>query len=373
MKRLYFPAVLILALLVFLAAGPAAAGDKKDRSFVGQSEVILVKAVKVELPPASVTRILPGVVRAETQSALSFRVPGLISELPVSVGQELKKGDLIARLETGDYENALVQARAALAQAQARQADARDQFNRVRKLWADQAVPTSDLDNARAANKSADEAVVMAKQQLDQAARQMKHTDLVAPFDGVVADKMVQAFQTIDAGMPVVLFVDTASLEVKAQLTPAMMRQRDRFDSYACVFPSLDGLRVPASLKGIGPGALPPARTYPIVARFSAPSGAPVLPGAEAILEINVTVPENQRLLLIPASAVVGGNGNATRVWIKDGEAARPVPVTVAGIHGGSMAVSSGISPGDWVITAGQSRLSPGTRIRIAPESGTGM
>ncbi|MEW5734864.1 MAG: efflux RND transporter periplasmic adaptor subunit [Thermodesulfobacteriota bacterium] len=367
---------LCIAAIVFLvAATPVLAAEEgtKGRSEEAGGGAILVKAVQAEKLPAAHHRLLPGVVQAERQTPLSFRVPGLVREISVTVGQRVAKGQIIARLETEDYQIALDQAREALAEAGAQLDDARSQYERVRKLWADQAVSTSDLDSARAAYRSAKDQMAMASRNVEEGGRNLRHTDLAAPYDCIVADKMADVFQTVEAGQPVVLLVDPSSLEVRAQLAASVLAERNRFAEFSCVFPGLGGKSVPARLKGIGPSALPPMFTYPLTVSFSAPEEGTVLPGADALVDITVTTGASESLVMVPVSAIVAGPDSGTLVWLADAGAARPVPVRVEGLSEGSMLLSSGVSPGQWVITAGQSKLEPGAKVRLLPPGEAGQ
>jgi len=342
-------------------------GKAGGRSFVGESAVLPVKAVQARTLPASYPLRLPGVVRADVESVLSFRVPGLVTEIPVKVGQAVRAGDTIARLDAAHYENAVDQARAAVQQALARSQDAQSQYGRVRKLWADQDTSGSQLDDARADARTAQESYRIAGRQLAEAERDLRNATLTAPYDGTVADRLVHPWQTVEAGQPVVLLVDPARLELRSQLPGSMMARKDHFSDFACVFPSRTGLTLPATLKGIGPSALPPNRTFPIAVLLAPPPGTPILPGAEGVLEITVTDPDPAADILVPATAVVADPRGQCRVWVVDPETgeATPHPVEVEGLHDGDMALKTGVSPGQWVVTAGQDRLSPGRKVRI--------
>jgi len=348
-------------------AGARGEKTKAGRTFIGESAVLPVKAVQARRIPASYPLRLPGVVQAHVESALSFRVPGLVTDLPVEIGQAVKRGDTIARLDASHYQNAVDQAQASVDQAQARWQDARAQYDRVRKLWADQDMSASQMDNARADTRAAEEGYRIAARQLAEARRELEYATLASPYDGIVADKQVRVFQTVEAGQPVVLLVDPGQVELRAQLPGSMLARKENFSNFRCVFPALGGLTLPAQIKGIGPSALPPNRTFPITVLLTRPPGTPVLPGTEGTLEITVTDPQPEEDILVPASAVVSDPGGQSLVWVvapESGEV-QPHPVQVEGLRDGDMALKTGVSPGQWVVTAGQDRLSPGRKVRI--------
>ena len=349
------------------------AKGKPSMSFIGESAVLPVKAVEVKQAPPSFELNLPGVVQANVESTLSFRVPGTITEFPVKIGQEMRKGDLIARLDATHYENAVAQAEASRQEALANQQDASAQYGRVRKLWADQDMSTSQMDEARTSARTASQQVKIAGKQLAEARRELANSTLSAPYDGTVANKQVLNYQTVQAGQPVVLFVDTSSMQLRAQLPSSMLWEKDHFSDYKCVFPSLGGLTVDAQLKGIGPSALPPHRTYPVTVVITPPEGTPILPGTEGILRITVTNPGQADYTLVPATAVTSDHKGQSRIWTVDtktGEA-QPRPVEIEALHDGQIALRSGVQAGEWVITAGQNRLTPGRKVKIVKQTGT--
>jgi multidrug efflux pump subunit AcrA (membrane-fusion protein) len=98
------------------------------------------------------------------------------------------------------------------------------------------------------------------------------------------------------------------------------------------------------------------------------------MPGTEGILRITASSDTSQNLILVPASAVTGDYHGTPRVWIADPKSKRahPQAVKLGGLHEGKMSVESGLSLGEWVITAGQAHLNPGQKIKIVkPISGS--
>lgn len=372
MKRL-----LHVGLAVLMGVGVLAwSGCKRDQgkqkpegaaSHAGPVGGLPVKAVQTTRIPHIYHLKFPGMVQADTQSALSFRVPGLIVALPISIGQAVKKGDLIARLDMSDYQDAVDQARDARDRAMDRLQDEQQHYARVRKLWADQDVSTSQLDTARTAARTAEEEVRIAGKRLSEAERRLDHAKLTAPYDGIIADKHVHAFQRVGAGQSVALLVDPSSTRLRAQLPTALIPKKDRFTQYECTFPGVGGVTLKAALEGIGPSALPPIRTFPITVKLPPPADMPILPGTEGSLRITVTNPHAAGEVLVPAGAVVSTPEGKSRVWVVDRKSGKVTPhrVVIKGLHNGQIMCQSGVQAGEWVITAGHSRLSSDTKVHI--------
>ena len=189
----------------------------------------------------------------------------------------------------------------------------------------------------------------------------------MAPFTGIVAQKKVNAFDTVSAGRPIVLFVDLSRLKARAQLSPSLMPERNRFEAYALVIPALNGLRLPATLEGIGPSALPQANTYPITVIFQARPETDLRPGMNGLLEITVKRHVNDRYIQIPLSAVSTDPKGNSRCWVVDKKKGlvQDRQVELGNLTAQGIEVKKGLDTGEWVVTAGIRNLRPGQRVLI--------
>ena len=145
------------------------------------------------------------------------------------------------------------------------------------------------------------------------------------------------------------------------------MPERNRFEAYALVMPGLNGLRLPATLEGIGPSALPQANMYPITVIFQTGPKTDLRPGMNGLLEITVRRRANDRYIQIPPCAVdTDPEGNA-RVWVVDEKkgVVQPRQVLTGGLTKNGIEIKKGLNAGEWVVTAGIRNLRPGQRVLI--------
>ena len=363
----------ILAAFILVCGGSETLLGKKTKqgsstnSSQESKKALPVKAVQVKKANGKQHLDYPGVVLTDNQSELSFRVPGMIEEIPIKVGQILKKGQLLARLDNDHFLNAREQARAAKRQAKVRMLDARSEYQRLTNLLSHRDISKQKLQNAKTQAKTAEENYHIAQKRLAEAERQLGYTTLKAPFDGIVASKKVHSFQTIEAGQPIALMVDSSDLLFRVQLPTSLLPDKNNFQKFECVFPALNGLKIEAKLHGIGPSALPPMHTFPLTVELESGTKHPIMPGTDGILRITVARDSSKSRLLVPASAITSDHKGNPQVWTanpKSGQA-HPRAVKLGGLHGGKMAIESGLSTGEWVITAGQTHLSPGRMIKI--------
>lgn len=355
--------LVFVATCISLGLSTAAAQNKKAQQ---QSTALPIKAAKAR-KPASETRVeIPGQVKAATNSMLSFRVSGLVEAIPVKSGDSVKKGDLIARLDTTHYDNLKSQAQANLKRAQAQAKDTKTEYERLRKLWAKKDVSQRRLENARAAMNSAKESVNAAQKQLDEAQKQLEYAHLKAPYDGLVARVPGSAHENVGAGQAIVKLV-SRKLRFKAFIAPKIWTQKDDFTGYQCIFPALGDLEVKAQLHSIGSSALPPHRLVPVEVTLLKTGKLPVIPGMGGIMRITVKKQENDIACLLPASAVVATPKGKSQVWTVDQQSntVQPKKVKTGQLLNGQIAITSGIQPGQWVVTAGQDVLSSGQKVKI--------
>ena len=366
MRKTFFCFLMMWSLMAMFPPVYAAA-EKSKPVPAGKEDVIPVKAMRVAPAPETFVRRLPSTIIPEVETHLAFRVAGRISSLPVEVGQVVKKGELIALLDPRDFEDAAGEAEAALAQAQARQKDAGLHLKRMQKLWANQDVDISQLDRARADSRSEDDQVKMQQRQSNEARRRLSYTRLEAPYTGVIAKKEANLFVTVAAGQTVVLFVDLSRLKVRAQLSPSLIPERNRFEEYHVVIPALNGFKLQATLQGIGPSAIPPANTYPITVTIHTGPGTDIRPGMNGLLEITVKRATGDRYIQVPLSAVASDPKGNTTVWVvnKKKGVVQPRRVVTGGLVEKGIEIKSGLSAGEWVVTAGLRQLRPGKRVMI--------
>jgi RND family efflux transporter MFP subunit len=149
------------------------------------------------------TRIFPGKVRANRRVKLAFTVSGLITELNALEGQSVEKGEVLARLDARDFQHALNIAKA-------RYAETRQAFKRVSGLREKNIVSVSEYEKVKAEYD-------IAEVELRMRIKALKDTVLIAPFDGVVADRFVENHEHVNAKEPVLSFQDISVTEVVIQ------------------------------------------------------------------------------------------------------------------------------------------------------------
>jgi RND family efflux transporter MFP subunit len=299
----------------------------------------------------------PGRVRAVQRVELAFNVPGQIIEYPVNEGQEIAAGGLIARLNPADYETALAAARAELDAATA-------DYERVQKLWEkSQAVPRAEVDRKRTAMDVARARFAAAQKELDD-------TRLTAPFAGVVARRLAESFQNVQAKEPVVSLQNPDQLEIVIHVPERVVRGEPKRVAGFAVFADLPQRRFPVTLKSFTTEADPQTQTYEVVLGLTRPPDLRVLPGmAVEVLPdtaaIETDAAKAEAGVLIPIEAITATADRTPTVWVVDPETSRVSrrAVETGPVQGGDVTVLKGLAPGERIVTAGVHQLRDGMRV----------
>ena len=354
---------LLLPLIVAcsIASSSALADDPPSTG----SRPIAVRTTTAKLEPYAETLVLTGEVRARASSQLSFRVSGRIAERFVDVGDHVKTGQLLARLDPSQQQADVANAEAALAAAEAGARQAASAFDRQKALLDKGFTTQSAFDAATKAVRTTAGTVDAAKAALDIARANLAYTELHADTDGAVTARTADAGEIVAAARPVfVVAVDgprDAVFDVYEQLFLSLTELPD-ITVGLVKDPSVS---VSGKVREISPTVETRTGTVRVKVDIGTPPaamslGAPVtgqIPGREI------------RAVLLPARALAEQDG-APAVWVvdKDGAGADLRPIGIAAYTTDTLVVESGLSEGDRVVVDGGKLLRPGAAVEIIGE-----
>lgn len=295
----------------------------------------------------------PGRVRAVKRAELAFDVAGKLVEFPVTEGQTLKAGALIAALDAEQFELQLSAARAEYDKARA-------DYERVEKVWQEtRAVARAEVDQKRTAME-------VARSRYAAARKEFEDTRLTAPFDGIVARRYVENFQAVQAKEPVVSLQDLAELEVVVHVPERIVQGAPRRVAGEVVFEGIPGKRFPVTLKSFSSEADPQTQTYEVVLSLTRPQGVTILPGMAAEVFPSVAAGEGEEALLVPMKAIFAGPEGDSRVWVVDPDTSRVSQrvIEIGEVTGEGAVVTAGLASGERIVTAGVSHLRDAMLVR---------
>jgi RND family efflux transporter MFP subunit len=351
-------AVCLFVLLANLAA------CKKQEAAAPQ-EVRPVRTVTVEPKEAGETLSLTGEIQPRYQADLGFRVNGKILERPADVGTQVKKGDLLARLDPQQYRQEFEVTKAEVAKANAEVTRSQAQEYRQRELLKNGHTTQVAYDQALKTFKTAQAQADAARAKQVQASENLGYTDLKADADGVISAIGAEPGQVVSAGQMVVRLAQPGEREAVFNVAEATFKNPPKNPTVAVELVSNPDIKTTGKVRYVSPQADPTTRTFTV--RVSLPEAPPQMRlGANVVG--SVTVNEGQ-VVSIPASALFQKDGQPA-VWIvsKDGTV-QLKPITVARYQGDSVVVGGGLLQGDVVVTGGVQKLLPGQKVRLMQAS----
>lgn len=334
----------VLAALTLAACSKAEAPEQPPRT---------VRVLKIDGEAVSQGLTFPGEVRARYESRLGFRLGGKIVERRVDVGDRVKRGQVLARLDAQDASLNAAQAEAARALAEA-------EAKRTRELRGKNFVSQAVLD-------AKETALATAAAQAGMAKNQAAYTTLVADRDGVVTAVEAEAGQVVAAGQTVLRVAEGGEREIVIAVPESDVEILRGAEAFEVSLNSLPGRVWAGRLRELSPAADAQTRTF--TARIAVPQAdEAVRLGMSA--RVAAKVSRGDTAPALPLSAFVTRNDQAN-VWVVDPatQTVKLTKVETAGIAGNELRVKSGLAPGQLVVTAGANLLVEGQKVRL-PEQG---
>jgi RND family efflux transporter MFP subunit len=297
-----------------------------------------------------------GAVEAVKQSTVAAQISGRIVAINFDVGDSVKQGEVIVRIDEREVNDAYVASRAQIAQAQATLQNAQISYERTRQLFSQKFVSQAALDKAfadyRAAQAQLDAAVALGSQ----AATVKGFATVVAPYGGVVAQRHVELGEMVTPGKPLMTGFDPRDMRVVASIPQDKLGEVRKSGAVRIEFPALAKTLAGGSVTFL-PAA--DAETHTTRVRVNLPqSVAGAYPGMFA--RVHFSVGRAQKLV-IPAAAVVRRSELTAVYVVGDGGTVKLRQIRLGGAAGeAGIEVLAGLSPGDKIA------LEPGQAAQLA-------
>jgi RND family efflux transporter MFP subunit len=350
------------AILVLLIVSCNNKGEKKEA-------IRPVFYQKISESSEAGKRVFSGISQAENEAKLSFKVGGTLEKIHFKLGEKVKKGEVIAQLNSDDYRINFQKAEAAKKNAEIQLTTAKSAYERIEKLYANNNASLSDFEKAKAQYGSAKAMFKTAESQISAARNQLKYTKLKAPFNGSISRIMAKENEMIGAGMPVLMFSSNGKTELRTQVPENIIKQVELGLTVTIKFTALPGKNFKGIVSEIG-RSTGGASTYPLIIDLT-DKHEEILPGMACSIEMVLNREDTvTKKLIIPADAVAHDEGGNFVYTIKSSDKAsifiasrRKVtlgPLTAAGYE-----IESGLNTDDTIITAGLSFMYDGRKVRL--------
>lgn len=339
--------LIVLAILLSACGKPAAPTAQEGRP----AATIVVGYVAPDR-----ANVYSGEVHARHEAVLGFRIGGKIVERLVDAGTQVRKGQVLARLDAIDSR---LQESAATAQYRL----AEEELNRYRELRDQNFVSQSALDAKETALKAAAAQAGLAR-------NQEAYTSLVSDRDGVVTGTFAEVGQVVVAGQAVVRVAQQGEREVVISV-PETRYPSIKIGMSAEIELTATSSNAPSKLQGyvreIVPAADAASHTYPVRVSFVA-GDAKLALGMTARVRLNESkgnTTKHAGSYLIPLTSLFQ-QGESSAVWIVAADRTVSLrPVVVAEYRDDGVLIASGIAAGERIVSAGVHKLSAGEKVQV--------
>lgn len=326
------------------------------------------KIITVTDEGSRTVRTFPGRVRAAQAVDLAFRVGGPLVDLPVTEGQRVSRDQLIARIDPRDYRVRTRGLEAQLAAAEAQLNGAQLQFERVSTLYANKSMAKAAFDEARAARDVSSAQVESTAEALRAARLALEDTELRAPYDGIVAEKLVETHHNVRPGEAIVHFQDTSRLEILIHLSERDMATLTTHEQHR-LSATFGALPCPSENLRVGEYETEPdpqTQTFLVTLVLEPEACRGVLPGMSASVAWQPAGGARAGTVTVPLESVFTDEAGAPHVWRVDpeSETVERVKITPGALGENGLELLSGLTPGERILAAGVHFVTDGQRVR---------
>jgi len=355
--------IILITFMAFLLLGC----NEQDQST--SKPVRPIMWTKVSLSALEQIRTLSGVVAPVEAAELSFEVHGRLDSIEVKLGDEVKKGQELARLNQRSLHLAQQSAEAKYQQARASLADAENDYNRYAKLIKQGVVSQSGFDNAKANYDTSNSAVDVAKAQVDISIKDLQDSVLLAPYDGIITKRNFEPSQQVSAGQLAFEIEGKHGLEVQVMVPETLIQQLTRDAILTIKFPVLPNIKMLGRVTEIGTRA-ESANAFPVTVVLQSENS---LLRAGMTAEVEFTFDGVGRTghkgpaIRIPLTALSAGLAQKVYAFVYDetAQVVRRTEIQTENILNNEVYISSGLKAGDIIATAGIAFLRDGQEVTL--------
>lgn len=316
-----------------------------------------VKVAEVRRQPTVRTVRFPGVLRAKDRANLAFTLGGRLIAKYVEEGDLVEKGQTLALIDQEPFKHAKNQAEARILEIQAQVRQARNDRDRVEKLFKAKAVTEEEWERTHARMEGIEAGLSAAKAAKAEAERQLTETALRAPFSGQIVSTHLEPGEFARPGVPAMILSGSDGLEMAIQIPETMIGHLVKGNEVTVDFPLSGNRQVQAVVTNVG-SASEGNGLFPVTVRF--PSGNNLRAGLSAVIHLQI---RDQAAIAVPVTSVINPGGSRPQVFqVVDGKLRR-TDVEVHGLREGWVSVSGTLSEGDLVIAGGHAGFIEGDQV----------
>jgi RND family efflux transporter MFP subunit len=316
-----------------------------------------------------------GYVVARTKASVSAKISGRLVTLRVAEGSVVRQGEILAQLESADYQAALGSATAEVQRVTAEWEQSKRDLTRARSLRDQGVLSAVEVENAETRAGVLEAQLASARAQVRLASANLENTRVRAPFDGTVLRKDAEVGEIVapsSAGggltrTAIVTMADLSTLEVEVDVNEAFISQVRNGQPASITLDAYPDTSFAGRVRQVVPTADRQRAT--VLVKVSITDRDPrVLPEMQArvvfVAEQDSALASAPRRVTVPPAAVVDVNGTKS-VWIVEEGRARARAITVGAEREDAVEIRTGLSGGETVIVAPPSGVAEGSKVRV--------
>lgn len=359
-KHWVIPLVLLVGVTLLFRSG-VFAGNKEQAKVADSGISVKVAAANyIDTVPSLTAN---GTLEGQTSATISAKISGRVEQVLVQEGQAVKAGDPLVRLETVELNNSARQAGDSVRKAQASYELALNDFNRYKRLADIGAVSEQQLDNAKAKLKSAEADLSSATANQSSAEQQYSYGVISSPVDGVVANKNVTVGQVVSPGAALMVVQDINQIYAVINIEQKDLGRVKIGQTANITVDAYPDKVFSGVVEVMNPEAGSASRMFRTKIKIDN-AGGKLKPGMFA--NVQLVTGDSVQALTVPQAAVVQKQGLYYVFILENGKAIQR-QIEIGEVTGNTIAVKSGIKPGEQVIVTSVSRIKDGDVVRVTP------
>lgn len=360
---------LFLLILIFILSGCQKESEQQEEPQVA------VQVYPIEPDSISTYMEITGTLEAGNDAYVYAKVSEKVIEIRKNVGDRVKKDEVIAVLENRIWQERLNQAKAALQSAQARYQQVKQEFERYKRLYQQEAVSEQQWEKIQSSMEEAKAGFDQAEASYQQANEQFENTFIRAPFNGIVGSLLYDEGETAVQGQPVVKIINTRLMKAKLNIPDIHAGKIKSGQRVVGEFPATDNTTYTGRINRIDPAIDPLSRTFQAEAIFNNIRNE-LKSGMYGTFRIELET--HRHVFVVPDNAILPRTQvqvnretgetfmkKQSFVYVVQKDSANLVEVKTGLEADGRVEIREGLKPGSRVIVVGQKIVRDGQKVRI--------
>lgn len=362
LKTRLLKAYAVLLAGALLCATFIASGCSKNEAKITEEKSVVVRTEQVKLQSIRPKVESIGTLNAFEEIIISSRVDGILNVCNIKEGTPVSRGAVLALVDDTDYRLEVRRDEAALKQAEATLANARQEYQRKEALLKEELVTRQQFDDISTKRALADADVDRAKAALSLAREKLSKTKILSPLNAYVKEKKVSAGDYVRNGTPLFSLIQVDPIKLNFTVPERDIGKLKKGQQVRFTLDALPGKPFSGTVRTIYPNLEEKTRTLQVEAIVGNKDKL-LKPGSFA--KVTLFTGDARDSVLIPITSLVYDDSKV-KVFVVEGERARELYVKPGAKYGEMMEITEGLKGGETLVVAGQQNLAEGIKINVA-------